>query len=52
MAATLVLHNNAKTLVVNALKDDLTRVFLGSGSVNVGTQLTPQGIRTLSSDGH
>ena len=51
MAATLVLHNNAKALVVDALKEFLTHVFLGSGSVNVGTQLTPQGIPSLSSDG-
>ena len=51
MAATLVLHNNAKALVVDALKEFLTHVFLGTGSVNVGTQLTPQGIPSISSDG-
>ncbi len=51
MAATLVLHNNAKTLVVNALKEDLTHVFLGKNTnVNLDATLTTENIQTLSSD--
>lgn len=51
MAATLVLHNNAKALVVDALKADLTRVFLGRDT-NVNLDLTLENtiIQTLSSD--
>lgn|SRR5690554_1014888 len=51
MAATLVLHNNAKALVVDALKEDLTRVFLGRDT-NVNLDLTLENtiIQTLSSD--
>lgn len=51
MAATLVLHNNAKTLVVNALKEDLTHVFLGKNTlVNLDATLTNESIQTNSSD--
>lgn len=52
MAATLVLHNNAKALVVNALKEDLTHVFLAHWDANVSLDgtLTTQNIQDLSSD--
>ena len=51
MAATLVLSNNAKALVVNALKEDLTHVFLGKGpSVNLDETLTTNDIQSKSSD--
>ena len=50
MAATLVLHNNAKALVVNALKEDLTHVFLGrSGSLNLDVTLDATSIANLHS---
>lgn len=53
MAATLVLHNNAKAKVVNALKEQLRYVFLGtvSGRVSLGTTLTNEFIQNTSSDG-
>ena len=48
MAATLVLHNNAKTLVVNALKEDLTHVFLGKNTnVNLDATLTNENIQII-----
>lgn len=50
MAATLVLHNNAKALVVNALKEDLTHVFLGSSNVNLDATLSNEDIQSASSD--
>ena len=51
MAATLVLHNNAKALVVDALKEDLTRVFLGKDTnLNLDITLENTIIQTLSSD--
>lgn len=51
MAATLVLNNNAKTLVVNALKEDLTHVFLGRNvNFNLDATLSNQDIQSDSSD--
>lgn len=53
MAATLVLHDYAKGLIVDALKEDLTHVFLGKNtSINLDTTLSSGGsITGLSSDG-
>lgn len=52
MAATLVLHQSAKILIVNALKEDLTLTFLAKETANVSLDQTLEtGITSLSSDG-
>lgn len=52
MAATLVLSDSAKALIVNALKDDLTHVFLARDvSVNLDEELMGNAIQAVSSDG-
>lgn len=51
MAATLTMSNEAKTLFVNALKEDLTHVYLGKNvGINLDQTLTTQDIVDTSSD--